>query len=351
MPVHWSYASGGAELQVKKIIDHIINNELKYEIFFLCKYTKQSKYRTIKIININNNRKFLKKEFIVDYFELKSHLNTIKPDIVYQRVGNAYTGFIAHFCKKFKCKGISHISSDSDLVHFGFKSRKRLVVDFLNNEVIKYGLRNISEVICQTQYQSTIVNIKLNKSANVIKNFHSTPELCIKDTNKVKILWIANFKPLKNPGLFMKLSEHFMQFENVEFIMIGRPAKDYFDKNEIRNKRLKIVGEISNKEVNEYLSQGHILVNTSSYEGFPNTFIQAWMNSVPVVSLFVDPDDVIKKNKIGLHSVTFNQLVKDVEKLILNNGFRNDMGNKARTYAISNHSLDNIKQIISIFES
>ncbi len=51
-------------------------------------------------------------------------------------------------------------------------------------------------------------------------------------------------------------------------------------------------GAISQQEVNAELANAHVLVNTSLYEGFPNTFIQAWMRRTVVVSLNVNPDGI-----------------------------------------------------------
>jgi glycosyltransferase involved in cell wall biosynthesis len=96
------------------------------------------------------------------------------------------------------------------------------------------------------------------------------------------------------------------------------------------------------------LSQGHILVNTSKQEGFSNTFIQAWMRKVPVVSLQVDPDSVLEKEGIGFCSGSFDQLVKDTQKLITDDKLRNEMGERARAYAIKNHSLKNMDKILDL---
>ena len=115
---------------------------------------------------------------------------------------------------------------------------------------------------------------------------------------------------------------------------------------------LRYLGEISFEETNILLSKSSIFINTSlELEGFPNTYIQAWMRETPVIALNFDPDNLIKKNKIGFHSGTFQQMVKDVRYLIKNDNIRNEMGKRARQYAIENHNIKRIgERYIEIFE-
>jgi glycosyltransferase involved in cell wall biosynthesis len=57
------------------------------------------------------------------------------------------------------------------------------------------------------------------------------------------------------------------------------------------------IGQISQDEINRLLSEGHVLVNTSVNERFPNTFITGWLRAVPVAGLNVDPDYVLVLDK------------------------------------------------------
>ncbi|MBA7642336.1 hypothetical protein ES703_50026 [subsurface metagenome] len=105
---------------------------------------------------------------------------------------------------------------------------------------------------------------------------------------------------------------------------------------------IEYVGGVSFEESNELIGRASVFVNTSKYEGFPNTFIQAWMRETPTVSLNVDPDDVIKKNRLGFHSRSFEQMVKDVKFLIENKRIRQEMGRNARKCAIREHDIRKI---------
>jgi glycosyltransferase involved in cell wall biosynthesis len=135
--------------------------------------------------------------------------------------------------------------------------------------------------------------------------------------------------------------------------MIGRPALGSWQ-NEILKKirrlpNMEYRGELSIDQVNALLQKSHILVNTSDYEGFPNTYIQAWMRKVPVVALNSDPDDFIKTQEIGFHSKTFKQMVLDVRSLLENKPLREKMGEKSCEFSrkmFSGSQIDNFLNLI-----
>jgi len=71
------------------------------------------------------------------------------------------------------------------------------------------------------------------------------------------------------------------------------------------------------------------------------------MRRVPVVSLRVDPDNILQNKQIGLcSSGHFRELVHNTKGLIKDHKLRNIMGAKAREYAISHHSLENMNKIL-----
>jgi glycosyltransferase involved in cell wall biosynthesis len=81
------------------------------------------------------------------------------------------------------------------------------------------------------------------------------------------------------------------------------------------------------------------VVNTSRVEGFPNTFIQAWARLVPVISLTVDPDGVIEKQRLGFRSGDFSQLVSHTRTLIRDQNLAEEMGRNGRLYGEKEHDL------------
>ena len=63
---------------------------------------------------------------------------------------------------------------------------------------------------------------------------------------------------------------------------------------------LTVSGALPHDAVVERLRRAVALVNTSSHEGMPNTYLEAWSLGVPVLTLAVDPDGLISERGLGV---------------------------------------------------
>ena len=111
------------------------------------------------------------------------------------------------------------------------------------------------------------------------------------------------------------------------------------------------LGTVPPVEMERCFQKTKLFLNTSIREGFSNTFLQAWINGVLVVSLNIDPDKIIEKNRLGYvvnkkgslkDQSDFNDLARDaavyVETLLNDNGRRREMVKWAVLYVNERHS-------------
>jgi glycosyltransferase involved in cell wall biosynthesis len=66
------------------------------------------------------------------------------------------------------------------------------------------------------------------------------------------------------------------------------------------------------------VSSSRPVLNTSTAEGFPNSFIQSWIHGTPVGSMEVDPDELLCEHEAGVHEPKFENFVERVENLLKN---------------------------------
>ena len=183
----------------------------------------------------------------------------------------------------------------------------------------------------------------------VVGNFHPLPdEQRCADSKKKIILWVANIKKFKRPELFASIAKEFTSCDDMQFVMVGRETDSFCTQINLPN--LVGVGQVNQEKISEIMNKSYCLVNTSIKEGFSNVFIQAWQRYLPVISLSVDPDDILKKYNIGMCSGTIVKLKEDLQKIINNPDLRNKMGLNAFIYAQKHHSLKNIDQMLLYFK-
>jgi glycosyltransferase involved in cell wall biosynthesis len=75
-----------------------------------------------------------------------------------------------------------------------------------------------------------------------------------------------------------------------------------------------------------------VFLNTSSIEGFPNTFLQAWIRAVPVVTFF-DPDGLVKRLPLGRVATSVDDMREAIRGLVEIPAERELLGRRAREFA------------------
>lgn len=261
-------------------------------------------------------------------------------DVYYQRCGSYYTGVVSIFCLIMHKKYIYQLGSDLDVDanHINkMKIHERLLY--------KFGVMCANHIIVQSIYQQQMMKKVFNRESLILKN--PFPTRCIEKRKSITpiVLWVGGIKPeIKQPELFLELAK---MVPTAKFQIIGGPSKDMHFYKKIRSdakkiKNLEFLGFIPFPEIQEYFNNAAIFVNTSSVEGFPNTFLQAWAAGIPVVSLNVDPDEIICKYKLGFHSKTMENLANNLMDLLNNEELRMQMGLNGLNYVESEHNMDNI---------
>ena len=281
-------------------------------------------------------------------YKLLKILNKIDADIYIQRATTPLTGFVSFFAKLKNKKFIYSASSEMDV------SDNLIIKSFwdLKKLFYKFGVKYCDCVVCQTNYQINLLSKTLNKKGRLIKNLYPLSKKVSNNngTPNFKVIWVGRIVKEKRPELFLKLAKNVPM---LKFYMVGGSSEEDYGyyikikKSASKLKNVEFIGFVSHNEIDKYYRQSDLLVNTSSNEGFPNTFLEAWGNNIPVVSLGFDPDGIISSHKLGLHSKTFDKMLEDIKTLIENDKLRKEMGTNSRKYVEKEHDA---KKIVKEYE-
>ena len=268
-------------------------------------------------------------------------------DVYYGFRGAA--GIMALYCLLKRRKLVIGIPSDMEV------AAERAGRLSLNNWLWRFDLRTAARVVAQTTYQQEMLRTHFRRESTLINAYHPVGDAYDDKVQPPVVLWVSTIRPQwKQPELFLRLAE---AIPEATFRMIGGPSKDEAFYERIREQASRIanldfVGFVPHSEVGRHFEEASVFVNTSEIEGFPNTFLEAWARYTPVVSLNVDPDEIICDHDLGFHSRTFEQMVEDVRSLLQDGDLRKEIGKRGRRFVESEYDLNVIAdQFAELFTS
>jgi glycosyltransferase involved in cell wall biosynthesis len=348
---------GGAEYQISLLIDALVD-EGKYEVHYLAHFIDtRERARNYAVSQIGGGGPIGRFGYIADARSLYRRLSAINPSVIYQRVACAYTGICAFYARQRAVPLVWHVAHDTDVMPQLLDKAKNVVRLRLEKAAAEYGARNAGRIVVQSRHQADLLKTHYARTADaIISNFHPPAGETMDKSGPLTVVWIGNLKPWKRPEIFPRLAQALSGCNGARFLMLGaappgnvnRRWRELLMQAVGGTANLQYLGETSHAEVNELLARSHILVNTSTQEGFPNTFIQSWLRDVAVVSLQVDPDRVLEQKQVGIVAHSEAGLLKAVRSLLENDELRAAYVKRGREHAIACHSLRNARDLVRL---
>jgi glycosyltransferase involved in cell wall biosynthesis len=215
-------------------------------------------------------------------------LRRISPDIVFMQTAGEQVASAAVYARLSGRPFVFAGASDKDFVMGPLPGMPPQ-----HTALYRWGLRAAEAVVVQNVAQLELLKRHFHRDGYLIQNGYEEP-LAQPGAFDGSVLWAATVKPLKRPDLVLALAR---RLRHLRFLMVGGPGVDsgaqaYFDgiAHQARGlSNLTMTGHVPFRDVGLAFDEASVCLNTSDYEGLPNTFMQAWLRGIPTLS-FVRPE-------------------------------------------------------------
>lgn len=280
------------------------------------------------------------------YPRLTSFWNAMKiinADIYYQRCASMHTGLVAFFCRLNAKKMIFSVASDTDLI-----PGHQLIKYKRDKLIYGWGLKHADVIIAQSPRQQELCKRNYNRESVCIGSSYELYPSKKMDDKHADVLWVGTVKPIKRPEIFLELAQKMPEFS---FTMVGGPVGgNYSDsyycgikRQAVNISNLEFVGFVPYTEIDKHFDAARLLVNTSAFEGFPNTFLQSWVRGVPTVSFF-DPNKVFEGKEVGCIVKSTDELIFKIKELLSSREKYRTWSELCKQYAEEFHSPEKIAE-------
>ena len=217
---------------------------------------------------------------------LWSALRTVDADIYYQRSAGLQTGVVAEFCRRHGKRFIFAGASDND-----FERGKQQIRFRRDRWLYERGLAMADRVVVQNANQMKFLREQYGREGLLVPSVYELPARTSPRDAADRVLWVATIHEYKRPDMALEIAR---RLPHRKFVMVGgvstrgtKLREGYYEAVRDAAARLPNVefkGFLPLAQVEPWFDRARVFLNTSVYEGVPNTFMQAWARGVPTVA-------------------------------------------------------------------
>jgi glycosyltransferase involved in cell wall biosynthesis len=223
--------------------------------------------------------------------------------VVVVRGGKSVVGVVAVYCVIWRRKLVFSSANDFDFLGRAELTGRRL-------RLYRFGVRRADAVVVQSTRQLELARqafptVSASRLVRIPSFAGELPSPV--DGTPTDFFWIGRLIDYKRPLVYADLAA---AMPDARFVLIPLLPPDLTEEQSdllaqleaaaARTPNLAVESSLSHGALMGRLGRAVAVVNTSLFEGMPNTFIEAWSLGVPVLTLSFDPDDVVRTNALGV---------------------------------------------------
>jgi glycosyltransferase involved in cell wall biosynthesis len=258
---------------------------------------------------------------------------------IYMVPGNSqFSGEVAFYALKRGKRYVFLSGSDMDYYPEYKTDKEKLDIYSVPHALKCFAIETAAAHIVQNERQAKMLRKGYNRDCTIIPNPVDLNREFPRSSCPKTILWVGKSdERVKRPSLILELAHQLHGFEFVVILNFGLP--------ETHEQCLRKAGQLKNvtllervpfSQIESYFAAARLHLNTSLFEGFPNTFLQAAKYGVPTISLTVDPGEMLSRHGCGLACEgDFHRFKRDICQL---------MDDEARYHTLSEQALRYVRQ-------
>ncbi len=211
--------------------------------------------------------------------------------------------------RRLGSKFIYSLASDLETLSFFlrckfdyFTSIGRLwwLFDIFSTEIVHSFLLRKSDFIF-VQHEGQKINLSKKKIKSIVFFNLIGKTKIFNSLNPIRkdIIYVGSLS--KKKGI-IELFQIINKAPRSTFKIVGEPRDSvglyYYEKLKLL-KNVTLFGRLKHSDMMNEMFDSKALISTSRFEGFPNVFIEAWLCGIPVLSLYVNPGNVLTNESIG----------------------------------------------------
>lgn len=255
-----------------------------------------------------------------------------------------FTAEVAAYCAAFGKKLVLLANSDENFSDGYFPGSSATNSDGSRGDACYRVVMAADFIVTQTDSQRELLRSRFGRDSITIRNPVDLSAPRRADAPEIQndriALWLGRADRIKQPDALLALAR---MLPDIRFVMVMNCSDPEIFEQVVQQTpgNVRLFERLEYREAERLFARALALVNTSTFEGFPNTFLQAAKHGVPLLSLNVDPDGFITAHRCGLvASGNIAALAQGLRTLRDERDTWRTCSANARRYVEMNHDLD-----------